>query len=152
MRQIRARRVMAMLIVTFWCQAWLTVGCSQRKISDRDLVLIDPDEADQLLEGRTKLLGLGKTVTGIWIDPRGEAEYRAGHIPGAISLPFQNVREDHHRLRGYDVLMVYGNDYNDPKAQGMSKRLMELGFKDVRMLRGGLRTWTGTGRPLEESE
>ena len=33
---------------------------------------------------------------------------------------------------------------------GMSKRLLELGFKDVRTLRGGLRAWTDAGFEVEE--
>ncbi|MHC4129087.1 MAG: rhodanese-like domain-containing protein [Planctomycetota bacterium] len=121
----------------------------ERKISDRDLVLIDSTEAMDLVEGRKKLLGLAGASNGAWVDPRSEKAYREGHIPGAISLPFQHVTNERRRVEGYDVLIVYGDDYKDPIADAMSKRLMDLGFKDVRTLRGGLRAWTEAGLDLE---
>ncbi len=127
------------------------VGCS-RSISDRDLILVDPDEAVLLVEGRKKLLGLAGTQTGVWVDPRGDRAYRQGHIAGAIHLPFQELAVQQQRLRDYDVLIIYGTSVKDDLADGMSKRLMELGFKDVRTLRGGLRAWTRAGFELETGD
>jgi 3-mercaptopyruvate sulfurtransferase SseA len=124
-------------------------ACMERKTSDRDLVLIDNNEAMALVEGRKKLLGLAGATSGAWVDPRGERAYREGHIAGAINLPFQYIATRHQELKGYDVLIVYGNGYKDPIAEAMSKRLMELKFKDVRTLRGGLRAWTDEGFELE---
>ena len=71
----------------------------------------------------------------------------------AINLPFGRVTEDHERvLAGYDLLIVYGDDYNDPIAEAMSKRLLNLGYKDVRTLRGGITAWTDAGYALETNE
>ena len=127
-------------------------GCSSRRTSNRDLVLVNPDEASALVSGQKGLLGLGGGGAGAWVDPRSESDFLAGHIPGAINLPFQDVTAGHHRLKSYDTLVVYGDDFADPKAQGMSKRLLELGFKDVRTLRGGLRAWVAAGKTLEVGE
>ena len=99
-------------------------------------------------EGKA-LFGLLGSSTGAWVDPRRETVFRAGHIPGAINIPFQNLEPQRHRLEGYGVLVVYGGDYRDPLAEGMSKRLIELGFGNVRTLRGGLRAWTDAGHPVE---
>ncbi len=142
----RARWVIAAFLVP---TIWAEIGCTNRITSDRDLVLVDPAEAVKLVDGQKRLLDLGSNAAGAWVDPRGESQFRAGHIPGAISLPFQNVTADHDKLKGYDVLIVYGDDYHDPKAEGMSKRLLELGFKDVRTLRGGLQAWADLGHPVE---
>lgn len=129
--------------------AW-SAGCD-RQISDRSLVLVDPHEARQLVGDRKGLLGLGDSK-GAWIDPRGEKAYREGHIPGAINMPLQHVTAEHARLKGYDILVVYGNDFRDPIAEAMSKRLMELKFGDVRTLRGGTRAWTEAGLELETGD
>jgi 3-mercaptopyruvate sulfurtransferase SseA len=126
----------------------LIAGCPPKRISDRDLVLIDSSEAVELVAGRKKLLGLGKESAAVWVDPRSERVYQEGHIPGAVSLPYQNVTDEHSRLKGYDVIIVYGDDFGDTKAGAMSKRRMELGFGDVRTLRGGLRAWTAEGNEL----
>jgi rhodanese-related sulfurtransferase len=141
-----------LLVVLAAAAAGTISACMERKISDRDLVLIDSTEAIELVGKRKKLLGLAGTSTGVWVDPRGERAYREGHVPGAISLPFQNVSDERRRLEGYDVLVVYGDDYEDPIAKAMSKRLMRLGFADVRMLRGGLRAWTEAGLELETGD
>jgi 3-mercaptopyruvate sulfurtransferase SseA len=125
------------------------LACTERKTSDRDLVLVDCTEAMEIVQERKKLLGLGGASQGAWVDPRSEKAFREGHIPGAISLPYQNVTADHQRLSAYDVVIVYGDDYRDAKARAMSKRLMELGLKDVRTLRGGLRAWTDAGNEIE---
>ena len=124
------------------------VGCSSTT-SDRDLVLVNPIDAQELIQGRAKLLGLAGTTAGAYVDPRSESDYHVGHIPGAISLPFQNLTNDKTKLDGYDVLIIYGDGYNDPKANAMSKRLLDMGFRDVRTLRGGLRAWTSAGYTLD---
>ena len=123
-------------------------GCN-RGTSDRDLTFVDPDDGLELVQGRKALFGLLGSRTGSWVDPRGEAAFRAGHIPGAINVPFQYLGVERHRLEGYSVLVVYGVGFRDPLAEGMSKRLIELGFGNVRTLRGGLRAWTDAGNPVE---
>lgn len=126
-------------------------GCSN-KTSDRDISLISPVDADAIVQGKSILLGLGGTTLGVWLDPRSERDFRQGHIPGAVNLPFQNVANDHHILKEYEVIVVYGSSYNDPKANAMSKRLMQLGYKDVKTLRGGLSSWKAAGYDIEEGE
>ena len=127
------------------------IGCS-KKTSDRDISLINAGDAQAIVQGRSKLLGLGGTTVGVWLDPRSERDFRLGHIPGAVNLPFQNVAKDHHILQDYEVIVVYGSTYNDPKANAMSKRLMQLGYKDVKTLRGGLSGWKAAGFEVEEGE
>ena len=143
---INARRFLAILLI-------LTVsslpGCSN-KTSDRNISLISAGDAQAVVQGKSKLLGFGGTTVGVWLDPRSEREFRTGHIPGAINLPFQNVAKDHNILQKYEVIVVYGSNYNDPKANAMSKRLMQLGYKDVKTLRGGLRGWQAAGYDVEE--
>jgi 3-mercaptopyruvate sulfurtransferase SseA len=116
-----------------------------RRTSSRDLVLVGADEAQRLVERR----GLWRKDHGAWVDPRTAAAFEVGHIPGALSLPFQEVSAGHERLKDYRVLVVYGEDFDDPLAEAMSKRLIELGHDDVRTLRGGLRMWLEAGHSIE---
>lgn len=126
-------------------------GCAASS-SDKVLSPVTAAEAQELVSGRKKLLGIAGTTTGVWVDSRPEADYRAGHIPGAISLPYERVTLDHKMLEKYDVIIVYGADYGDTRANAMSKRLKELGHDDVRTLTGGLRAWKQDGNPVETSE
>ncbi|MDY7108366.1 MAG: rhodanese-like domain-containing protein [Planctomycetota bacterium] len=127
------------------------IGCSN-KTSDRSLVFVPPADAEQLIRGQRGLLGLGGEVRGAWLDPRSRSEYLEGHIPGAVHRPFEDLRDDHADLDQYDLIIVYGDDYNTPVALAASKTLMELGFEDVRTLRGGLRAWKAAGNPIEAGE
>lgn len=141
-----ARLVVALALATVWLAACET------QTTDRDITMIDPQGAIKAMNGRTGVLGLGKTKAA-WVDPRSLEAYRKGHIPGAIHLPFADVADDHEfLLEGVTTIVVYGDDYNDVKAKGMSKRLIELGYKDVMTLTGGLRQWTAQGHELETGD
>lgn len=125
----------------------LAAGC-ETKTSDRDLVWVEPAEA--ITEG-TKSHGIfasgGNRVA--WLDPRMPAEYEKEHIEGAINMPFATISDEaSSRLSGYGAFIVYGTDYADPIAASASKRLMEMGYKRVFTLRGGLRAWKRDGQPV----
>ena len=124
------------------------VGCNTSKTSDRDLALVSTDEALGVVGTHEATLGIGGDTVGVWVDPRSPEKFARGHIEGAINVPLRSVREDFHILDGYDILVVYGEDYDDDLAFAASKTLMELGFDDVRTLRGGLRAWESAGRSL----
>jgi 3-mercaptopyruvate sulfurtransferase SseA len=139
-----------------WCSARVLLaalasvtGCTGTSTTDKDLVFVNTIQAQELVQGKKKLLGLAGTQAGTWIDARSEEDFKAGHIPGAVNLPYERVTKDHGLLKQYEILIVYGSDYNDSRADGMSKRLLELGHHDVRTLTGGLRAWKSDGNPLE---
>jgi len=131
--------------------AAVLAGCEGTKTSDRDLVMVDVDEAMKLSEGGGGGLRLRRAGRVAWVDPRTSDEFRNERIPGAVHLPLDHARDAHRDLREYDVLIVYGNDFNSPRATALSKVLIELGHRDVRTLRGGLRAWKSAGRPVEGS-
>ena len=149
---MRQAGVIAVLVGIVLASSCGPGGCSSKKTSGRDLVLIEPREAAQLLEGRTKLFGLAGIAETAIVDPRSQSDYAEGHLPGALSMPFQDVAARHDQLRSYALVVVYGSDYGDPRAEAMSKRLIELGIKDVRTMRGGLRAWVSAGYTLERSD
>lgn len=108
---------------------------------------MDPGEAQRLVTRSGGLLGLVSSK-GAWVDPRSSRDYQEGHIPGAVNLPFQDVSSGYKQFEGYSVVVVYGTDHVDARADAMSKRLLELGLKDVRTLRGGMRAWIEAGFPI----
>ena len=117
-------------------------GCDQVRTSDWNLRLVDVDGARRLTSDDRIA----------FVDPRTQSEYEARHIPGAIHLPYQDVLDEYKKLNAYRTVVVYGTDFNDPKALGMSKRLIELGQGDVRTLEGGLRSWEAAGEPVDGTE
>ena len=144
-------QIMRILFTTILLAASpLLVGCAST--SDKDLVYVNTTEAKEVVAGKPKLLGFGGADEGTWIDSRSEQDFIQGHIPGAVSLPFEHVTEDHAKLKKYKILIVYGEDYNDNRADAMSKRLITLGHRDVRTLTGGMRAWKSDGNAIETKQ
>ncbi|MCZ6835382.1 MAG: rhodanese-like domain-containing protein [Planctomycetota bacterium] len=143
------RRAFSFLIVAL--AIFMASGCGS-SVSDKSLKYVNPNEAITLQAGRDKLLGLGGSSQGVYIDPRTKIAFQGGHIEGAINLSFNQIRHEMPRLREYGVLIVYGDNYNDPLAIAMSKRLIEVGLKNVHTLRGGLQAWKAAGNVVTIGE
>ena len=81
----------------------------------------------------------------------GPTEHVGSSNEGPASGDTSSV-QDHRQLSDYSVVVVYGDSYNDPKAEALSKRLMQLGHEDVHTLRGGFQAWTDAGHETEPGE
>lgn len=124
-------------------------GCKP-DISDKDIVKLSVAQArDYVVNPPTNSI-FETPVPGIWIDPRREPDYVLGHIPGAVNIPFAQVSEQWSYLEGYGPKIVYGDTFNDPLADAMSKTLMEFGLSDIYTLRGGVEAWTEANLKLEK--
>ncbi len=80
----------------------------------------------------------------VLIDARADFQYRFGHIPGAINIPFdaENLSEliAEHKLRDRS-LIVYCSSSECPAAAKLIVRLRDLGCKSVRLYPGGWDEW-----------
>lgn len=126
----------------------LTGGC-KTSTSDARLNWIEPGEVTRVMTERSGTFGLGRTPDGVFVDPRSENAFTLGHIPGAIHVPLPQIDALYPTFRDRTVIVVYDSDFDDVVARAASKRLMELGHRNVRTLRGGLRAWERDGNPVE---
>lgn len=82
------------------------------------------------------------------IDPRSEREFGEGHIAGASNLTLDRVSPEssvrNPRFGDYKNVIVYGNDPSSGPARAMTKRILGLKHKNVRMYGGGFREWART--------
>lgn len=125
------------------------VACT-RSTSDRDLVYKRPNELVELANTPSGAFGSKGLPKVLWLDPRTTKEFDAGHIPQATSIPFPDIERTHEATcRGYDMYFVYDADYDDVMAKAAAKRLMELGYKPVYNMLGGLKAWEGDGYPIK---
>lgn len=126
-----------------------TVGCT-KATSDRNLVYKRPNELVELANTSTGAFGSRGLPKVLWLDPRTTKEFDAGHIPQATSIPFPDIERTHEATcRGFDMYFVYDSDYDDVMAKAAAKRLMELGYKPVYNMLGGLKAWEGDGLPVK---
>jgi rhodanese-related sulfurtransferase len=83
----------------------------------------------------------------IVLDVRSSAEYAAGHIQGAVHVPFWAVPWRSARLHAAsnDPIVVYCG--HGPRALFARSALRHLGFTRVACLAGHMSQWRREGRP-----
>ena len=76
------------------------------------------------------------------VDVREPELFAAGHIPGAINLPWPGVKETAAAQlpRDHAIVMIC---HGGPMGDDVAGRLVAAGFTDVRNLEGGMRAWRG---------
>ncbi len=76
------------------------------------------------------------------LDVREPAEYKEGHIPGAVLFPVGTIAEktaaEHIPSKDTEVLVYCRSGVRAKKG---AQKLADLGYKDVREF-GGIMTWT----------
>ena len=118
----------------------LTAGCGTVGVitEDRAWAVVHPPIAHQML----------LDTPGITIfDFRSESEFHGslGHIEGAVSIPFDTIATRLAELEGYrrQTIIVYG-DVESDTLQAL-RELAEAGFRNLVLIRGGVRNWIELG-------
>jgi glyoxylase-like metal-dependent hydrolase (beta-lactamase superfamily II)/rhodanese-related sulfurtransferase len=81
------------------------------------------------------------------IDARGKGEYQNGHIEGAISIPFPDLRKRYNELDPKKHVVVICNTGHRSSLGGSI--LKQHGFKDVSNVAGGMTGYNAAGFGLE---
>jgi rhodanese-related sulfurtransferase len=82
------------------------------------------------------------------VDVRTPEEFRGGHIPGAINVPYDQVASRAAELSGEHGVAMYC--MKGPRARLGEQALLQAGRKDVLHLEGGFSAWAAAGLPIEE--
>lgn len=103
-----------------------------------------------LLKEVRELLEAGAVL----VDARDGFPYAEGHLPGALSLPLGEVDA---RLAGFrqqaaveKTLIIYCNGYGCPDSFDLGMRLLQEGYRDVRVFEGGFPEWRDAGLPIDK--
>jgi hydroxyacylglutathione hydrolase len=73
------------------------------------------------------------------LDVRTTEEYEKGHIKGAVSIPIDQLSDNQGIIPQDKTIIVLGAD--DDQGTQSAKKLIELGFKDVKSLEDGMLAW-----------
>lgn len=85
----------------------------------------------------------------VLVDARSREDYGRGHLPGAISLPVEDIKDGAGRLDKNEEIVTYCGSFECHASTMAAKEFMRLGFKDVRDYKGGIREWSEKGSPVE---
>ena len=82
------------------------------------------------------------------IDVRTAEEYAAGHIPGAINIPFDEVADRISEVQAPHGVALYC--MVGPRARKGEDALLAKGYTSVLHLEGGLSAWQAAGYAVED--
>ncbi len=92
--------------------------------------------------------------TAVMVDSRPVSDFRRGHIPGAVSVPLEEVQN-----RAYDLggrvpsdrpLVIYCEGGDCLTSLNLARLLHQRGFRDLRVFSGGWNEWLSAGLPVEK--
>lgn len=143
-RWLSAHPTLPGLVLAVACLAGLLALLAPRVASwrrGRGRPVLSPLEAEEIL------LGTGLLV----VDLRAEEAFRAGHIRGALHVPFPTLADRFQRpdpLVRRAMLLVHESDATAHRAFDL---LVARGFRWVYVLRGGMKAWRQARRPTTQS-
>ena len=130
------------LIPTILAALMLLVGCgganSTAKSGD---ATVKEAAYKQITQDEAKRL-MAEESGYIILDVRTQEEYDAGHIPGAVCIPNEEISgKPPAALTDYDqLILVYCRSGN--RSKQASQKLADMGFTCIYEF-GGINTWTG---------
>ncbi len=80
------------------------------------------------------------------LDVREDAEFRSGHVPGAVNIPVKRLPDRLAKLKRdkpYAVICASG-----ARSRGAVNYLLDNGFEGAVTVSGGTSAWTRGGRPI----
>ena len=101
-----------------------------------------PSISPQELEKR-----LAQADAPLLLDVRTPEEFRAGHIPGAINVPHEQVASRAAELASQHGVAVYC--MKGPRARLGEQALLASGASEVLHVEGGFSAWQAAGLPVE---
>ena len=130
-------RRIVFLFITFFL--FLFFGCSDKgQVMDGNTMLnsyhqISQEEAARMME---------KDDGHVIVDVRRQNEYDAGHIPGAILIPNESIRDTQPEALPdqNQIILIYCRSGN--RSKQAAQKLSDMGYTNVYEL-GGIIDWTG---------
>lgn len=85
----------------------------------------------------------------VFLDARDPLNFEAGHIPGAVNVPFFEAEKHLDKVPKDKWLITYCA-CPTAEAKQLADTLLENGYTKVKVLQEGLDGWTGLGRGLDK--
>ena len=93
-----------------------------------------------------------KNLAPVVLDVRSASEYRSGHIPGAIHLPFWAIFWQRRKLPADRQSQLVLTCEHGPRAELAHSQLALLGYRSLSLLRGHMSAWRRSGFPVTKEK
>ena len=119
--------------------AMLTAALVAAAVALAEPPVVTPDDLAKRLEGDDP---------PVVLDVRSDEEWNAGHIPGAMHIPVQEITERRGEVPTDRDVVVHCQVA--PRARQAEKALIMAGHERVFHLDGGFRAWYKAGLPVAD--
>lgn len=120
--------------------AFISAGDTSSFVDASKVTVITPEQAKQTFDSKSPLFA--------FLDTRFPESFAAGHIPGAINVPLEQLENQRKDIPIGKRLIIY-NDAPIPAFQS-AVRLFDLGFPGAQTIEGGFTAWKTKGYPVEK--
>ena len=87
----------------------------------------------------------------IFVDARSPAQYKNGHIKGALNIPFQRLDEYYEvideRIPSNKMIITYCEGGECELSTMLARELLQMGYSNIWVLDGGWSQWVKQGLP-----
>ncbi len=87
------------------------------------------------------------------VDARDADEYAAGHITGAVSLPFDAAARDESLVKKFNAggkpIIIYCSGGDCELSKDLAKSMLDAGIRKVLVFMDGFPAWKAAGYPVE---
>lgn len=105
--------------------------------------LADTATAREIVDARSHLI----------FDARPAADFKAGHLPGAVSLPYDRIQDEFQNvavlLLGGQPILTYCSGLVCDESFLLTEFLRQQGHTNIVLYSGGYEEWTRAGLPVE---
>ena len=131
------RNISALLLVVIVC----LTGCSGKAVNNAAQSSNQVNGYKQISQEEAREM-MGKDDGHVIVDVRRQDEYDAGHIPGAILIPNEDINSTRpEKLSDLDqIILVYCR--SGRRSKEASQKLAQMGYTKIYEF-GGINTWTG---------
>jgi rhodanese-related sulfurtransferase len=120
--------------------SYISAGDTSSFVDASKVITITPDQAKQLFDSQSPLFA--------FLDTRFPENFAAGHIPGALNIPLEQLENRKRDLPLGKRFIIY-NDSPIPAFQS-AVRVFDLGFPGAEVIDGSFTAWKTKGYPVEK--
>jgi len=138
----------------------ILIALMSNQVRSDGIPLVRPSTSDGSAQNGEHIISLQSVVEKlgepgiIILDARPPEDYREGHIPGAISVPYDEILEKPepflHELPLDQEIIAYCEGIQCSNAEDVALLLQERGYSNVKVFLGGWEEWTASAMPLEK--